>query len=62
MQFRYRPLTRTGFVPLFQVVDGNRDSQLSIRELRTAWERIKPYCKDRKGLATSDLPRFLQIS
>ena len=47
---------------LFDLIDTNSDSQLSLRELRTAWERIKPLCKEGKGLTQPDLPRSLRIS
>jgi len=47
---------------LFSVLDSNGDGQLSLRELRTAWQRMKPICKDEKGFAEADLPRTLSIS
>jgi Ca2+-binding EF-hand superfamily protein len=47
---------------LFNVIDKNGDSQLSMREMRTAWERVKPLCKDGKGLEQKDLPRALRIT
>ena len=47
---------------LFTVLDANGDGQLSIREMRTAWERVKPLCKDGKGLIQGDLPRSINIS
>jgi Ca2+-binding EF-hand superfamily protein len=47
---------------LFNVFDANGDGQLSIREMRTVWERVKPVCKDAaKGLDQKDLPRKIQI-
>jgi Ca2+-binding EF-hand superfamily protein len=47
---------------LFNVIDVNSDGQLSIREMRNAWERVKPLCKDGKGLEQKELPRILRIS
>jgi len=47
---------------LFELIDSNSDNQLSVRELRTAWQRIKPLCKADKGLTQPDLPRTLRIS
>jgi Ca2+-binding EF-hand superfamily protein len=47
---------------LFGVIDRNKDGQLSIREMRTAWERVKPLCKDGAGLEQKDLPRSLRIT
>jgi Ca2+-binding EF-hand superfamily protein len=46
---------------LFDVLDANRDGQLSVREMRTAWQRVKPHCKDGKALAQNDLPRMLRL-
>jgi Ca2+-binding EF-hand superfamily protein len=47
---------------LFDLVDHNSDGQLSLRELRTAWERIQPLCKEGKGLVQADLPRSLRVT
>jgi Ca2+-binding EF-hand superfamily protein len=47
---------------LFNIIDANRDGQLSIREMRTAWDRVKPLCKDGQGLLQSDLVRSIRIS
>jgi Ca2+-binding EF-hand superfamily protein len=47
---------------LFNILDANGDGQLSIRELRTAWERVKPLCKDGQGLVQADLHRSLRIT
>jgi len=47
---------------LFNVIDRNNDGQLSIREMRTAWERVKPLCKDGAGLEQKDLPRALRVT
>src|SRR5262249_13792240 len=35
---------------LYNVIDANGDGNLSIREMRTAWQRVKPLCKDGKAL------------
>jgi Ca2+-binding EF-hand superfamily protein len=47
---------------LFDLIDHNSDSRLSIRELRTAWDRIHPLCKEGKGLLQANLPRTLRIT
>jgi Ca2+-binding EF-hand superfamily protein len=47
---------------LFDLIDHNSDGQLSLRELRTAWERIQPLCKDAKGLVQAELPRSMRIT
>lgn len=47
---------------VFELLDGNGDSQLSLREMRSAWTRIKPLCKNAGGLAVTDLPRMMRIS
>ncbi|MFO0844081.1 MAG: hypothetical protein U0797_17050 [Gemmataceae bacterium] len=46
---------------LFEVLDADGSTQLSIREMRTAWQRLQPLARDGKGLAVSDLPRTLRI-
>ena len=46
---------------LFSVIDADGNGQLSIRELRTAWQRVKPLCKDGKALSRHDLPRRIRI-
>lgn len=48
--------------PLFAVVDTNRNGSLSVRELRTAWDRMKPLLKDKEGLRVADMPRSLSIT
>jgi Ca2+-binding EF-hand superfamily protein len=48
---------------LFDILDANRDGSLGLRELRTAWERLKP-C-DRKGngyITREDIPRQFQLT
>jgi Ca2+-binding EF-hand superfamily protein len=47
---------------LFNIIDANGDGQLSIREMRTAWERVKPQCKDGQGLLQADLVRSIRIT
>jgi Ca2+-binding EF-hand superfamily protein len=47
---------------LFDLLDENADSRLSVRELRSAWSRIKPLAKSAEGLARRDVPRRLQVS
>jgi Ca2+-binding EF-hand superfamily protein len=48
---------------LFELLDGNRDGRLGIRELRTAWERLKVYDLDGDGcLSRDELPRQFQVS
>jgi Ca2+-binding EF-hand superfamily protein len=47
---------------LFELLDANRDGQLSIRELRTAWKRLEEFDRDRKGFITrGQIPRQYQI-
>jgi Ca2+-binding EF-hand superfamily protein len=47
---------------LFDLLDENADSRLSVRELRSAWSRIKSLAKSAEGLARQDVPRRLQVS
>jgi Ca2+-binding EF-hand superfamily protein len=47
---------------LFDVLDANGDGRLSLREMRSAWERARTVCKDGKALALADLPRTLRVS
>ncbi len=47
---------------LFELLDGNRDSRLSVRESRSAWDRVGKYNKAGDGrLATDDVPRQFQL-
>jgi Ca2+-binding EF-hand superfamily protein len=47
---------------LFELLDANRDGQLSIRELRTAWKRLEPHDKAKKGaVARNEIPRQYQV-
>ncbi|HEY7315454.1 MAG TPA: EF-hand domain-containing protein, partial [Gemmataceae bacterium] len=47
---------------LFDLLDEDGDNRLSVRELRTAWSRIKPLAKNDNGLSREDVPRHLQVS
>jgi Ca2+-binding EF-hand superfamily protein len=47
---------------LFQVVSTANLTQLSLRDLRTAWKRIEPLCKDGKHLTREDLPHRVSMS
>jgi Ca2+-binding EF-hand superfamily protein len=47
---------------LFTLIDANGDGQLSVRELRSAWERVQPLTRGGAGLAEADIPRRIQIS
>jgi Ca2+-binding EF-hand superfamily protein len=46
---------------LFPVLDADGDGRLSLREMKTAWERLKPLAKDGK-VTQADLPRTLRIT
>jgi Ca2+-binding EF-hand superfamily protein len=47
---------------LFELIDSDGDGRLSVRELRTAWGRVGPLAKDRRGLAPGDIPRRIQVA
>jgi len=48
---------------LFQLLDVNRDGRLSLRELRTAWERLAPLDKNGDGVITAkEITRQFHIS
>jgi Ca2+-binding EF-hand superfamily protein len=47
---------------LFDLIDANGDGRLSIREFRTAWERVKHLAGGKKGLARADIPGHVQFS
>ncbi len=47
---------------LFELIDSNHDNQLSMRELREAWGKLKPLTKDGTSLAQNDIPRRFQAS
>ncbi len=47
---------------LFELLDANRDGQLSIRELRGAWKRLEEFDRDKKGsIARNEIPRQYQL-
>jgi Ca2+-binding EF-hand superfamily protein len=47
---------------LFELLDEDSDSRLSIRELRTSWTRMQPLAKSNIGLSRQDIPRRLDVS
>jgi Ca2+-binding EF-hand superfamily protein len=47
---------------VFDVLDADGDNRLSIRELRSAWERMKPLAQREAGLARGDVPRRIDMS
>ena len=47
---------------LFDLLDDNGDSRLSIRELRTGWSRMKALAKSDSGLSRQDIGRRLDVS
>jgi Ca2+-binding EF-hand superfamily protein len=48
---------------LFDILDANRDGSLGLRELRTAWERLKPYDRDGDGkISPNEIPRQYQVT
>jgi len=48
---------------LFEMLDSNRDGRLGVRELRTAWSRLKEHDEDQDGcISKSELPRQCQLS
>jgi Ca2+-binding EF-hand superfamily protein len=47
---------------LFEMLDANRDNRIGVRELRTAWSRMKNWDRDGDGqLARSEIPRQVQL-
>ena len=46
---------------LFPILDADGDGRLSLREMKTAWTRLKPLAKDGK-LTQANLPRTLRIT
>lgn len=48
---------------LFQMLDANRDGRLNVRELRSAWARLKEFDSDHDGcIACAEIPRHVQIT
>ncbi len=48
---------------LFQALDANGDGQLGVRELRTAWERLKEFDRDGDGyVGRNEFPQQLSLS
>jgi Ca2+-binding EF-hand superfamily protein len=47
---------------LFDLLDEDGDSSLSLRELRSSWSRMKPLAKSDDGLGRSDITRRLDVS
>lgn len=48
---------------LFELIDANNDGRLGLRELRTAWDRLAPWAKEKDGqLAKTDIPRRFQLT
>jgi Ca2+-binding EF-hand superfamily protein len=48
---------------LFEMLDSNRDGRLGVRELRTAWSRLKEHDEDQDGcISKTELPRQCQLS
>jgi Ca2+-binding EF-hand superfamily protein len=48
---------------LFDILDANRDGSLGLREMRTAWERLKPFDRNGDGkIAREEIPRQFQVT
>jgi Ca2+-binding EF-hand superfamily protein len=47
----------------FDILDANRDGSLGMRELRTAWDRLKTYDRDGDAkIAPNEIPRQYQVT
>jgi hypothetical protein len=47
----------------FELLDGNRDGRLALREMRTAWERVEPWDRGKAGAVSRDqVPRQYQLA
>ncbi|MFO0881392.1 MAG: hypothetical protein U0840_29175 [Gemmataceae bacterium] len=46
---------------IFSILDADGNGSLSIREMRSAWERVKPLIKQGDGLKIEHLPRTVRI-
>jgi Ca2+-binding EF-hand superfamily protein len=48
---------------LFDYLDANRDGRLTIREIRTFWEKMTPFDRNKDGFITKDeLPREYSVT
>jgi Ca2+-binding EF-hand superfamily protein len=48
---------------LFDILDANRDGSLGMRELRTAWDRLRAYDRNDDGYITrEEIPRQFQVT
>jgi Ca2+-binding EF-hand superfamily protein len=48
---------------LFELLDTNRDGRLSVRELRTAWQSLAEYDRNKVGAVTeADIPHQFQLA
>jgi len=47
---------------VFRIIDGDGSGSLSMRELRTAWDRLKPFAKNGKEVVLADLPRLIEVN
>jgi Ca2+-binding EF-hand superfamily protein len=48
---------------LFDILDANRDGSLGVREMRTAWDRLKFYDRDGDGsIGRNEIPRAFQLT
>src|SRR5207237_2676406 len=48
---------------LFEILDTNRDNRLSVRELRTAWQRLAEYDRKQVGaVSDAEIPHQFQLA